>query len=268
MFTKTYKQKYTLFALGLSLCTQLTAATCQNITISGPPNFPPIVWSDYRETHGAASDILKKALQEHSITSTTDHVGGYRRTLKAIQRGRIHAIVGIPRNRETENNIVFINTPLYTHNLTVLVRKTMPLNEHPKTWEDLLQLKGAMPNQLSLSDAFVPPHTPKKLMRTFTPNLALKMLAIGRVDYTIYPNMQDDLLVSLLNLEGQFKKLPLISRNVPVYVGFSQQVDCDLPISKIDASIQRMIQSGESEEILNDSLYKWMNYQLNKRDTL
>ena len=255
-----------VIAITLPLTSQINAHACTSLTMAGPPDFPPVVWSDYKETHGAAKDLLQQVLQKQGIQLTTDHVGGYRRVLKAFQDGRIQVVAGIPRTPETQAIGQFTSSPLYTHSLTVLVRRSTP--EKPKSWSDLLELKGAMPDQLSIEEIFSEDQLPKKMIRTFTPNLALKMLRVGRVDYTIYPNIQDDLMVSLLNLEGTLEKLPFISHKVPVYVALSNNIDCEISVEKLNRDIQNFIRSGEADQTLNDSLYKWMSYQLKKRDSL
>ena len=242
------------------------AHTCTSLTMAGPPDFPPVVWSDYRETHGAARDLLQQALKKQGIELTTDHVGGYRRVLKAFQDGRIQLVAGIPKTPETQAIANFSENPVYTHSLTVLVRRSA--SNKPNTWNDLLPLKGAMPDQLSIQAIFEKDQTPQKLIRTFTPSLALKMLKVGRVDYTIYPNIQDDLIVSLLNLEGALEKLPLMGHSIPVYIALSKDIKCDISIEQLNRDIQTLTQSGEAEKVLNDSLYKWMSYQLKKRDSL
>ncbi|WP_087108024.1 hypothetical protein [Parendozoicomonas haliclonae] len=212
---------------------------------------------------GAATDLLTQTLAEHNIATSTEHLGGYRRVLRAMEEGRIAMTVGITRDKFPEGVASFSDTPLYNHALTILVKRDMV--EKPQEIRDLLELKGAMPDQLAVEDIFGA-HSPKHLMRTFTPNLALKMLAIGRVDYTIYPDMQDDLFVSLMNMEGQFEKLPLLSATIPVYVAFSNQLDCALPLDKINQTLTQAAASKQAQQTLNDSLYKWMNYQLEKRD--
>ncbi|WP_281647483.1 transporter substrate-binding domain-containing protein [Parendozoicomonas sp. Alg238-R29] len=246
--------------------TKVIAETCSSLTMAGPPDFPPVVWSDYRETRGAARDLLEQALNKQGIELKTDHVGGYRRVLKALTDGRIQLITGIPKTPETSAIATFSSTPLYIHSLTVLTKRSH--GKKPHNWNDLLELKGAMPDQLSVEEIFHNQQKPKKLIRTFTPNLALKMLKIGRVDYTIYPNIQDDLLVSLLNLEGTLEKLPLITQKVPVFVAFSKNIDCSISIQQLNTDLQKLTKSGEAEKILNDSLYKWMSYQLKKRESL
>ncbi len=242
--------------------------TCETITMSGPPNAPPVVWTDYLSIHGAAHDLLERVFSKHGIVLTTDHIGGYPRVLKAFHRGRIQLILGLPKNLETEATATFLKRPLYTHSLAVLVRKDGNHNPHqiPESWNDLLKMKGAMPDQLSIDDIFGN-QQPKHLMRTFSPKHALKMLSVGRVDYTIYPNIQDDLMVSLLNMEGQYEKLPLISNKIPVHAAFSKNMDCSLPLDEINKDLASLEASGEAEAILNDSLYKWMSYQLNRRGT-
>ena len=239
---------------------------CQKIIMSGPPDFPPVVWSDYLEIHGAAKELLAKAFKQHDIEVVTDHLGGYNRVLNHFKKGLIHIIPAMTRDSELADHTTFIEPAIYQQTYAVIVRRNK--KQLPKTWDDLIALRGVAPRGLTLGDNFNQfAKNNLQIMRTTRPRQGLKMLEVGRVDYAIYPDIQGDLFVSLLDLEGKFEKTPVDIATFNLHAGISNALDCDLPLENITHTIRELIKSGEAATIFNDSLYKWMGYSLDHKNT-
>ena len=240
------------------------ARMCHSVTMSGPPDFPPVVWSDYLEIHGAAKELLEKAFKRHNIDVTTDHLGGYNRVLSHFKKGLIHVIPAMTRNSELAEHTTFIEPAIYQQTYAVVVRRDK--ENHPQTWDDLTMLRGVAPRGLTFGDDFNQfANNNLQVMLTTRPRQGLKMLEVGRVDYAIYPDIQGDLFVSLLDLEGKFEKTPIDIATFNLYAGVSNALDCDIPLEDISSTIQALIKSGEAATIFNDSLYKWMGYSLDQK---
>lgn len=94
------------------------------------------------------------------------------------------------------------------------------------------------------------------------------MLNVGRVDYAIYPQIQGNLFVSLLDFEGRFEKMPVEIASFNLHVGISRNMNCSLPVEAISEQLQVRQKNGYTERVVNDSLYKWMGFSLEKRNNI
>lgn len=168
------------------------------------------------------------------------------------------------RNSELAEHTTFIEPAIYQQTYAVVVRRDK--EDHPQTWDDLTMLRGVAPRGLTFGEDFNQfANNNLQVMRTTRPRQGLKMLEVGRVDYAIYPDIQGDLFVSLLDLEGKFEKTPIDIATFNLYAGVSNALDCDIPLKAISSTIQALIKSGEAATIFNDSLYKWMGYSLDQK---
>ncbi len=238
-----------------------SAAPCTQVRMSGHPNFPPLIWSDYLNMVGAAPELVEQLFTHQGIEVLNDHRGGYNRVLRQLREGSLDINPAMPRNATTEAYIDFIEPPLYTHSYAVIVRRDRHLEL--TRWEDLIGLRGVAPKDISfggLFDRFATENL--QLMRTVNARQGLKMLDVGRVDYSIYPEVQDDLFVSLLDLEGRFEKMPVDIATFELYIGISKKIPCELPLDALSEELHQLSADGVVAQQVNDNLYKWMGQSL------
>ena len=93
------------------------------------------------------------------------------------------------------------------------------------------------------------------------------MLNVGRVDYAIYPQTQGDLFMSLLDFEERFEKMPVEISSFQLNTAISKKMDCLIPTDTISNQLKEWQKSGYTDKVINDSLYKWMGFSLEKRNT-
>lgn len=240
------------------------AENCQYITLSGHPNLPPVVWGDYLSTLGSAPDLINEVLIQHNIEVFSDFKGGNNRVIRDFQLGKFEINPAMARTPEAEEYTLFIEPAIYTQSYDVIVKKRSKLNI--TRWGELKKLKGVTSKDTYLGEEFES-YADKylDLVRIRNTQQGLKMLNVGRVDYAIYPQIQDDLFVSLFDLEGVFEKMPVDIASFKLYVGISKATTCTLPIEAISEWIQTSLDNGHSEHVLNDNLYKWMGFGLNTK---
>lgn len=237
---------------------------CKSVVLSGHPNFPPVVWGDHQKIIGAAPDLITEILSNSGITVSSDYLGGNNRVLRKLAAGDIDINPAMIKSPEMEESTHFIDPPIYTQSYAVIVRK----GKHTRldTWEDLIPLQGVTPKGLSFGqefDAFAKENL--KLIRTFNARQGLMMLNVGRVDYAIYPDVQGDLFVSLLDFEGRFEKASVDIASFKLHIGISRKLDCDLPLKTLSEELNYMLSSGQADHTVNDNLYKWMEFSLDRR---
>ncbi|WP_236631494.1 substrate-binding periplasmic protein [Endozoicomonas numazuensis] len=258
-----------LSALGLTLLFVISTAhsmtrLCDNILLSGHPNLPPIIWGDYQKTLGAAPELVSNILSKEGISVNSDYQGGINRVLRKLQTGEIDLNPAMVRTPELEKTVQFIEPPIYTQKYAVLVKKGK--HKNLDSWDDLKKLLGVTPKGLSLGaefDEFARKNL--RLIRTFHARQGLLMLNVGRVDYAIYPDIQGDLFMSLLDFEGRFEKASVDIASFKLYVGVSRKLDCKLPLESLSKQLSYMLNSGQADHTVNDNLYKWMDFSLSKR---
>ena len=239
---------------------------CSSVILSGHPNLPPVVWSDSRVITGAAPELIRNILQKFNIEVNSDYLGGNNRVLRKMQSGVVDINPAMIRTPELEKSIQFIEPAIYTQSYSVIVKRGA--KKIPKTWRDLIDLQGVTPKGLSFGhdfDQFARKNL--KLIRTFNAKQGLMMLNVGRVDYAIYPDTQGDLFVSLLDFEGRFEKASIEITSFELYVGVSNKIRCKLPVKEIAKELKYLHKSGRADHTVNDSLYKWMEFSLEKRSS-
>lgn len=255
---------YVLFCRQLSSQQVAHSAMCKEVVLTGYPDLPPVSWGDYQSTHGAASDLLTEILEEEGIRVINDYFGGANRVTHKLRQGIIHINPAMTYQQKYLNEVYHIYPPIYTQSyMVVTLRDDQRDIRH---WSDMKDLKGVAPRNVRFSKAFeqyADDHL--SIVKTFHAQQGLKMLNVGRVDYAIYPQIQGDLFVSLLDLEGKLEKMPVELSPFDLYIAVSKALGCTLPVNKISAKLINRQESGYADKVLNDSLYKWMGFSLEKR---
>ncbi len=240
------------------------AEQCQQITLSGHPNLPPVVWGDYLSILGSAPDLISEMLAEHNITVISDFKGGNNRVIRDFRLGKFHINPAMARTPAAEEYTDFIEPAIYTQTYDLITRKRSKLNI--TQWDDLIKLKGVASKDTYLGAEFEAFSEQRlDLVRIQNAQQGLKMLNVGRVDYAIFPQIQDDLFVSLFNMEGVFEKMPVDIATFELFVGISKANTCTLPLEAMSQWISDSLENGHSEHVMNDNLYKWMGYGLNRK---
>ena len=253
--------------------------------LTGHPDLPPVSWGDYRHTHGAATNLVTALLESHNIEVVNDFFGGANRVNYKLQaascklqaascklqaascklrQGIIHVNPAMSYQQKYLNDIYYIYPPIYTQSYMVVTRREQ--HHDIQQWSDLIDLKGVAPRNVRFNKTFNQ-YAEKKLniVKTFNAQQGLKMLNVGRVDYAIYPQVQGDLFVSLLDLEGQLKKMPVELSSFDLYIAVSKKLNCSLPSNEMSRALTNWQESGHADKVFNDSLYKWMGFSLAKR---
>ncbi|WP_067520243.1 substrate-binding periplasmic protein [Endozoicomonas ascidiicola] len=262
-------RKITVFVFLALLSGQLPAKVsdvCKEVVLTGHPDLPPVSWGDYQNTHGAASDLVTEILEEEGINVINDFFGGANRVTYKLRQGIIQINPAMPYQQNHLNDIYYIYPPIYTQSYMVVTRRDQ---EHKiSDWSDMIDLKGVAPRNVRFSKAFSQYAADNLLIvKTFNAQQGLKMLSVGRVDYAVYPQIQGDLFVSLLDLEGKLEKMPVELSNFDLYVAISKEMGCSLPVNSISKKLTERQESGYADKVFNDSLYKWMGFSLEKRNT-
>ncbi|WP_299732678.1 transporter substrate-binding domain-containing protein [uncultured Endozoicomonas sp.] len=259
-------RKITVFVLYVLFSGQLLAQTpiCKEIVLTGHPDLPPVSWGDYQNTHGAASELITEILEEEGIKVINDYFGGANRVTYKLRQGIIHINPAMTYQQKYLNEVYHIYPPVYTQSYMVVTRKDD--DRDIREWTDMIDLKGVAPRNVRFSKEFERfAEDNLSIVKTFNAKQGLKMLDVGRVDYAIYPQIQGDLFVSLLDLEGRLEKMPVELSPFDLYIAVSKELGCTLPVNKISQELTKRQESGYADKLLNDSLYKWMGFSLEKR---
>lgn len=238
---------------------------CKEIILTGHPDLPPVAWGDFQNTHGAATELITEILEQQGINVINDYFGGANRVNYKLQQGIIHINPAMSYQQKYLKDIHYLEPPIYTQSYMVITRKDHQLNI--SQWSDMNKLKGVAPKNLRFSEEFNLYSTNHlSLVRTFNAKQGLKMLNVGRVDYAIYPQTQGDLFMSLLDFEGRFEKMPVEISSFELYTAISKKLNCQLPLETISNQLQKWQKTGYTDKIINDTLYKWMGFSLEKRN--
>ncbi|MGO0307724.1 hypothetical protein ACTL6P_14160 [Endozoicomonas acroporae] len=61
------------------------------------------------------------------------------------------------------------------------------------------------------------------------------------------------------------EKMPVELSPFDLYIAVSKALGCTLPVNQISEKLVNRQESGYADKVLNDSLYKWMGFSLEKR---
>ncbi|MFK0571531.1 hypothetical protein [Endozoicomonas sp.] len=238
---------------------------CKEVVLTGHPDLPPVSWGDFQNTRGAAAELITDILEQQGISVINDYFGGANRVNHKLQQGIIHINPAMSYQQKYLKDIQYIEPPIYTQSYMVVTRKDRHMEI--SQWSDMKKLKGVAPKNLRFSEEFNLYSTNHlNLVRTFNAKQGLKMLNVGRVDYAIYPQTQGDLFMSLLDFEGRFEKMPVEISSFELHTAISRKLNCQLPLQTISNQLQKWKKSGYTDKVINDSLYKWMDFSLEKRN--
>ncbi len=261
-------QRFTTLLITLLFAGHLMAQPrlCKEVVLTGHPDLPPVAWGDFQNTHGAATELITEVLERHGVTVINDYFGGANRVNYKLQQGIIHINPAMSYQQKYLKDIQFLEPPIFTQSYMVVTRKDRHFTI--SQWSDMKKLKGVTPKNLRFSKQFNQyANNHLNLVRTFNAKQGLKMLNVGRVDYAIYPQTQGDLFMSLLDFEGRFEKMPVEISSFELHTAISRKLNCQLPLEAISTQLQKWQKSGYTDKIINDSLYKWMGFSLEKRNT-
>ncbi|WP_419831391.1 hypothetical protein [Endozoicomonas atrinae] len=254
-----------LFALIFSSHLLAQLPICKEVVLTGHPDLPPVTWGDYQNTRGAAAELITEILERQGINVINDYFGGANRVNHKLQQGIIHVNPAMSYQQKYLNDILYIDPPIYTQSYIVVTRKDRQFNI--SQWSHLQKLKGVAPKNLRFSNTFNDyANSHLNLVRTLNAKQGLKMLNVGRVDYAIYPQTQGDLFMSLLDFEERFEKMPVEISSFQLHTAISKKMDCLIPTDTISTQLKEWQKSGYTDKVINDSLYKWMGFSLEKRN--
>lgn len=261
-------QRFTTLFITLLFSCHLIAQPrfCKEVVLTGHPDLPPVAWGDFQNTHGAATELITEVLERHGVTVINDYFGGANRVNYKLQQGIIHINPAMSYQQKYLKDIQYLEPPIFTQSYMVVTRKGRRLTI--SQWSDMKKLKGVTPKNLRFSKQFNQyANNHLNLVRTFNAKQGLKMLNVGRVDYAIYPQTQGDLFMSLLDFEGRFEKMPVEISSFELHTAISKKLNCQLPLEAISNQLQKWQKSGYTDKVINDSLYKWMGFSLEKRNS-
>lgn len=231
-------------------------ASCEEITISGHPNYPPYQWKHGDQIIGASIDIAREILKDENIKINTPYVGPWKRVLREAERGNIDMIVALKNTSERRSYLHFNDSPFYINPFVVWVPAGHEF--YFEKWEDLIGKQGGK----NLGDRYggdFDHFLKEKLTVTASNSVAsnFKLLAHNRNEYYIhglYPGMA---YITLNGLTDKFVALDKTINDGYIHNAFSKKSKCRGLTKLFNMRLKEMMETGKTKAAMNRNVKLW-----------
>jgi polar amino acid transport system substrate-binding protein len=124
------------------LIAEAQSGRCDEVIVSGDPDYEPVSWYDGTQLRGAAEAIVARALDRAGIPFEFRYGGPFKRGLAAAEMGGIDIVAELKRTPEREEFLDFPATSIFTNPVAVFTRRDRNLTIHRR--EDLVGLEGGI----------------------------------------------------------------------------------------------------------------------------
>ncbi|WP_420547617.1 substrate-binding periplasmic protein [Curvivirga sp.] len=232
------------------------ANACDEIIISGHPNYPPYQWRHEDEIIGASIDIARKILDEQKIEVKTPYVGPWKRVLRSAEHGDIDMVVALKNTKERQQYLHFNDTPFYINPFVVWTKAGDEFTFNK--WEDLIGKRGGK----NLGDRYGDPFDAfleENLSVTSVNSVAsnYKLLATGRHNYYIHGLYPGRSFLAVNNLSHKFTALDKTINEGFVHNAFSKKSNCLHLNHVFNLRLKEMMENGETQIAMERNLKLW-----------
>ncbi|WP_071872390.1 substrate-binding periplasmic protein [Atopomonas hussainii] len=256
-----------LGALCVSWSLQAAEHNCEQLLLTGNPEYPPYLWRDPQQPQqliGANADLAKRIGLELGIKVQVLYTGPWSRAQQEVKSGRYDMLAGAFLTAERLGWMDYVYPAFLSATSVVWQRKEA---DWPYLgWESLRNRKGATVVNNSFGQAF------DRFAEDFltveeVPALdqALGMLLRGRIDYVLYERYPAQAHVDKQGFTGQIEAQdPAISAE-GLYLTLSHTSPCNTPTlrGQLAQVMLRLAGSGVPEELLAINAARWREQQRN-----
>ncbi|MBU2954951.1 substrate-binding periplasmic protein [Marinobacter sp. F3R08] len=224
----------------------LPATSCTTLTVSGNPEYPPLLWRDDDRPGyliGAVPALLEEITEPLGVTIEVRDIGSWARVQRMARQGDIDLVAGAFITSERIGYLDYLLPPITYMPTAVWVPSGQEFVY--RHWPDLLGKRGSTLINNSFGQNF-DRYADKNLNIEGVRSIeqSFQMALVDRVDYVLYEVLQGEVKLEYLGLADEFVALETPISREGLFFAFSKASSCN---------------SFELRELIADALYKLVN---------
>ncbi|VVP84283.1 hypothetical protein PS918_02616 [Pseudomonas fluorescens] len=240
-----------LLWLMLALVAGHPAQAVETVRYCDYPVYPPISWSDGKQVRGLAPSVVKKLFGELGYEVEIVVLGNWKRCLLDAAEGRVDVVLAYS-TAQREQTMLFSTVPVLREEVALFVNR-----RHPVTFErlqDLARYRGGLLFGESYGgefDRMVAQNNNIEWVSDSRQNFG--KLIRGRIDFITQERRTGQLYVENLPGAQDIVALPNALSVDYLRVAVSRRSPLARRMPQINAQLQRMVDAGDIERLLNES---------------
>lgn len=240
---------------------QQTSQTCDRLTATGNPEYPPYLWQspdDPRRLIGANALIFEEISKRLGVPIDLIFVGPWSRSQEEVRAGRVDLMAGAFLTLPRLEYMDYIYPAFLTTRSVVWTRQQTDLGYSERS--DLIPHRGSTVINNSFGQVF-DQYMVQNLRIEPVASLeqAFRMLAQSRVDYVLYEDFPGQAYATRLGLDQQLHSLePPVSQEA-LFLGVSHRSECNTGYlrGRITQIMTELDREGFNEQALKQGLALW-----------
>jgi polar amino acid transport system substrate-binding protein len=238
-----------LWALLMLLASNVQAA--DKIRYCDYPVYPPISWSDGKQVRGLAPSVVRQLFGQLGYEVEIVVLGNWKRCLLDVAEGRVDEVLAYS-TAQREQSMLFSTVAVLREEVALFINR-----QHPVKFEqlqDLAHYRGGLLFGESYGVAFdrmVAQHNNIEWVASSRQNFG--KLIRGRIDFITQERRTGELYVETLPGAQDIVALPKALSVDYLRVAVSRRSPLSAHMPQIDAQLQRMVDAGDIQRLLNES---------------
>lgn len=241
----------------------VAAPSCETLTASGNPEYPPLLWEDPRDPGnltGAATALLEEILEPLGVKLKVQSLGSWARVQRLARVGELDMVAGAFMTKERIQYMDYLLPP-FTHLPTSVWVPKDQVFEY-RHWPDLKGKHGSTLINNSFGqgfDRYAKENLQMAGVRTI--EQSFEMALAGRVDYVLYERLQGQVKLQRLGLADKFVVLDVPVSNEGLFFTFSKNSPCNTHEfrERIADRLYTLIKSGRLDELVREYTARYMS---------
>lgn len=238
--------------------------SCNKISISAHPNYPPFHWYDGYVLKGASIESFKEMFKNSKVKVNAVYVGPWKRVLSQAEQGKVDAVVALKNSTSRKKYLTFTTEHFYSNPFSVFRTKDSVWTY--REWKDLKGKRGLFNVGDSFGNKF-DNYLKSELNTTRTRDIsqAFRLLKRERYDYYVTGYHTG---ISHIDSNEDFGDVTAVTPYINddfIFHGFSLKSKCLKHLPFINKKLKEMRESGKTKEIIDKYQRIWREeYQKGK----
>ena len=215
------------------------------------PVYPPISWSDGKQVRGLAPSVVQKLFGELGYDVEIVVLGNWKRCLLDAAEGRVDVVLAYS-SAQREQSMLFSTVPVLREEVALFINRQHPVQF--ERLEDLAKYRGGLLFGESYGvefDRMVAQHNNIEWVSDSRQNFG--KLIRGRIDFITQERRTGQLYIESLAGAQDIVALPKALSVDYLRVAVSRLSPLATRMPEINAQLQRMVDAGDIERLLNES---------------
>ncbi|MDL0431829.1 transporter substrate-binding domain-containing protein [Marinobacter sp. TBZ242] len=247
------------FVVALSVLSPANASPappCQTLTVSGNPEYPPLLWRDSQAPGylvGAVPTLLKEIVEPLGLELVVRDIGSWARVQHVARLGDIDMLAGAFITSERIRYMDYLLPPI-THLPTVV---WVPKGGEfvYRHWPDLLGKRGSTLINNSFGqnfDRYADENLHIEGVRSI--EQSFQMALAGRVDYVLYESLQGQVTLEKMGIADDFSALETPISREGLFFTFAKASPCNTfeLRERIADRLATMVASGRIDQLIRE----------------